>query len=662
MGISRGQMQRQLYASGGIRSLVPREHYGLGSIFKKAARAVKKVVSSDVGKMALLAAGVHFMKPGFFPGMWESATGAMSGNWGKAAALGGLGLFAGKSVPKQAQFNNTARSGNISSYLRDYYTRMYPNKSEEEINELIETNTSEYAAHGGLIKGRTEFDEGGWGGDESWNEPDSHDFSEDIGSVGDTEPSHDFSTDIGTVGDTGYIPPTAQTDDSFITTQIKKTPSHVIKKGIANKLGLNSMFPVSLGWELLKGTLDKNKDKTSSLNNANLDNLVAGNYSQNAVSNQMFGMDFNSLNSFQQGQINDAINTYGTTSLGTIKLNQGGIINGRKKFEQGWDYESPSGESGLADIDDVYSAADAASYAGGQGMETLSEFIHGDPASIGKNNRSHISTPSHGGDIKNPLHPGYNPNDIYNHGITRLPNRGGMGPTPLIDAQTTEANTYLRQYYRNMYPNKTEEEIDELMEGNTQSAAEGGRMGYALGTNGNGWHQGDWTDPNDPDYEPKPQKLAENTDALQSLLKEFIEVHKRYPKDMEELKRWALKRMQGGTTEEESTSLAEILPEKQDGGRIGYALGPRDPGLQSAVGDIPTRQNEAGVTELDFRDNGGFVPPIGIKEKADDIPAMVSNNEFVFTADAVKAAGGGNVDKGAQRMYDLMKQLEGKIA
>jgi hypothetical protein len=213
-----------------------------------------------------------------------------------------------------------------------------------------------------------------------------------------------------------------------------------------------------------------------------------------------------------------------------------------------------------------------------------------------------------------------------------------------------------------MYPNKTEEEIDELMEGNTQSAAEGGRMGYALGTNGNGWHQGDWTDPNDPDYEPKPQKLAENTDALQSLLKEFIETHKRYPKDMEELKRWALKRMQGGTTEEESTSLAEILPEKQDGGRIGYALGPRDPGLQSAVGDIPTRQNEAGVTELDFRDNGGFVPPIGIKEKADDIPAMVSNNEFVFTADAVKAAGGGNVDKGAQRMYDLMKQLEGKIA
>ena len=227
---------------------------------------------------------------------------------------------------------------------------------------------------------------------------------------------------------------------------------------------------------------------------------------------------------------------------------------------------------------------------------------------------------------------------------------------------------YLRQYMTAAFKNtKSPQEIENLIETNTSEyrVADGGlisRKGFALGTNGNGWHQGDWTDPNDPDYEPKPQKLSENTEALHSLLKEFIEVHKRYPKDMEELKRWALKRMQGGTTEEESTSLAEILPEKQDGGRIGYALGPRDPGLQGAVGDIPTRQNEAGVTELDFRDNGGFVPPIGIKEKADDIPAMVSNNEFVFTADAVKAAGGGNVDKGAQRMYDLMKQLEGKIA
>ena len=57
-----------------------------------------------------------------------------------------------------------------------------------------------------------------------------------------------------------------------------------------------------------------------------------------------------------------------------------------------------------------------------------------------------------------------------------------------------------------------------------------------------------------------------------------------------------------------------------------------------------------------------FIPPVGEKEKADDIPAMLSNNEFVMTADAVRAAGGGSVEKGAQVMYDQMKNLENKIA
>jgi len=84
-----------------------------------------------------------------------------------------------------------------------------------------------------------------------------------------------------------------------------------------------------------------------------------------------------------------------------------------------------------------------------------------------------------------------------------------------------------------------------------------------------------------------------------------------------------------------------------------------------AEGSMPMgepRRNQAGIMELDYRAKGGFVPPIGIKEKADDIPAMLSNNEFVFTADAVRAAGGGSVNKGAQRMYGLMKQLESGIA
>ena len=60
--------------------------------------------------------------------------------------------------------------------------------------------------------------------------------------------------------------------------------------------------------------------------------------------------------------------------------------------------------------------------------------------------------------------------------------------------------------------------------------------------------------------------------------------------------------------------------------------------------------------EMDYR-GGGFIP-VGAKERADDVPARLSKNEFVMTADAVRAAGGGSVDVGAQRMYDLMNRLE----
>jgi len=77
-------------------------------------------------------------------------------------------------------------------------------------------------------------------------------------------------------------------------------------------------------------------------------------------------------------------------------------------------------------------------------------------------------------------------------------------------------------------------------------------------------------------------------------------------------------------------------------------------------GEIPMRQNQGGISELDLRAKGGYIP-VGIKEKADDVPAMLSKNEFVFTADAVRGAGNGSVNKGAQKMYKLMKSLEKKV-
>ena len=68
---------------------------------------------------------------------------------------------------------------------------------------------------------------------------------------------------------------------------------------------------------------------------------------------------------------------------------------------------------------------------------------------------------------------------------------------------------------------------------------------------------------------------------------------------------------------------------------------------------------DLGGREMDMR-GGGFIP-IGKKERADDVPARLSKNEFVMTADAVRAAGGGSVNEGAKRMYETMNRLEAKV-
>jgi hypothetical protein len=94
-----------------------------------------------------------------------------------------------------------------------------------------------------------------------------------------------------------------------------------------------------------------------------------------------------------------------------------------------------------------------------------------------------------------------------------------------------------------------------------------------------------------------------------------------------------------------------MKPKAQQGGlmRANYALGTMPTKEESGLGGLPI--------EADMRYTGGFMP-YGAKEKADDVPARLSKNEFVFTADAVRAAGGGSVQKGAQKMYNSMKQLE----
>ena len=179
--------------------------------------------------------------------------------------------------------------------------------------------------------------------------------------------------------------------------------------------------------------------------------------------------------------------------------------------------------------------------------------------------------------------------------------------------------TLLERGYRNLNRNASDEEVQAFVRANV---ANGGRIGYA---------EGDLS--KDKFYQKWAERYEQNPDSP------LVTMHENYNKYKDFYER----------------------TKKANGGRIGFAMGDsaEDNAIQaSGIMGLPLNKNPAGVTELDLRETGGFIPPVGVKEKADDIPAMLSNNEFVFTADAVRGMGGGDVDKGAERMYAMMKTLE----
>jgi hypothetical protein len=94
----------------------------------------------------------------------------------------------------------------------------------------------------------------------------------------------------------------------------------------------------------------------------------------------------------------------------------------------------------------------------------------------------------------------------------------------------------------------------------------------------------------------------------------------------------------------------------------GYTTPPGYNRFDYPSGGVRVGRAEGGIMDLggmekDYRNEGGFVA-LGGKEKADDVPARLSKNEFVFTADAVRNAGGGDIDQGAEVMQNMMENLE----
>lgn len=116
--------------------------------------------------------------------------------------------------------------------------------------------------------------------------------------------------------------------------------------------------------------------------------------------------------------------------------------------------------------------------------------------------------------------------------------------------------------------------------------------------------------------------------------------------------------LDSGATEEEIIDLLGPRPDftmQANGGRVNKNMG----GIMNNMGSIPQTPMVPQGQQLDGR-GGGFIP-MGAQEKKDDVPAMLAKNEFVMTSDAVRAAGGGSIEKGAQKMYDLMNNLEAQV-
>ena len=191
-----------------------------------------------------------------------------------------------------------------------------------------------------------------------------------------------------------------------------------------------------------------------------------------------------------------------------------------------------------------------------------------------------------------------------------------------------------------------------------QNVAEGGRIGYA---------NGEMVEAEGPQLPPEAEKFLRQ--EYQKYVAQGGDLS--YP----EFKQLVLQQAAGEqgpeqeeimTTESETVQTEPQMPMMMAGGGLtsvpGYGTPPGTNKFNYPSGGVRVKAQEGGLMNLggmekDYRAEGGFVP-IGREEKADDVPARLSVNEFVFTADAVRNAGGGDIDKGAEVMENLMDHLE----
>jgi len=234
-----------------------------------------------------------------------------------------------------------------------------------------------------------------------------------------------------------------------------------------------------------------------------------------------------------------------------------------------------------------------------------------------------------------------------------------------IKQNPTALRGYLAQYYSNLNPSANPREVDAFVETNMSEYstpfATGGRAGFANGneartltyeeakamnpsmfmdTTTSAYGDAGEGRPVPRYFEDKMQTLVEAKGGMSprsriALFKQYLDEALQTGQISQEKYQRMLMPFFGAGGEKVTQEIeAYGRGEKAYGGRMQYAFGsPEGNAIQaSGIEGIPLNVNPAGATELDMRETGGFVPPVGVKEKADDIPAMLSNNEFVMTA------------------------------
>ena len=278
---------------------------------------------------------------------------------------------------------------------------------------------------------------------------------------------------------------------------------------------------------------------------------------------------------------------------------------------------------------------------------------------------------------------------------------GGMEDQQIeeLKANPEALANYLRQYYSNLNQDATPTQIEEFVQRNMKAG--GGRMGYAGGTEEivqpSASMMVDTTTSN-PIPNDAPQKEISEVAKIMlgpgrsgigepedGTMKGYQFFRTQYlPKKVKEIsENFGLSRIEIlKMIRAEMMKYSKPKKEKMNKGglmRLNYMIGGEakqmeagappimysgnmDPNAQAGLPTVPgPMQMAPDGPEFDMRENGGF-QPLGRQEGKDDVPAMLAKNEFVMTADAVRAAGGGSIQKGAQRMYDTMKKLESRVS